>query len=330
MATTYTTNYNLGKQENHADKFDMDVLTDNADKIDAALTGLQSGIDGKQDALSSEQLAAVNSGITEEDVTQIGVNKNNISYLANNSVKNIFHRDAGIYNHSNIKFTTNADGSISLSGTANGDAVLTLSDTLDTTDDTYILYGDGFISGVFMDTYETGYTNRRTFTSSVVTNSNTKIWRLIVNSGTNVNGVTIRPMLCKKSLFDADRSYQPYAMSNAELTEEVRQIGGIKLVAHTSANSLTSLSYDTNINDFAIDGTNTDKSSGVYMIVCNNWSTTPAPYIGLLTFSGATTNHFVKTDVVTGFTPTITITENVANATITISGAAKISIYALR
>lgn len=79
MATTYTTNYNLGKQENHADKFDMDVITDNADKIDAALTGLQSGIDGKQDALSSEQLAAVNSGITEEDVTQIGVNKNNIS-----------------------------------------------------------------------------------------------------------------------------------------------------------------------------------------------------------------------------------------------------------
>lgn len=78
MATTYTTNYNLGKQENHADKFDMDVITDNADKIDAALAGLQSGIDGKQAALSPEQLAAVNSGVTSTDVAQIGLNKNNI------------------------------------------------------------------------------------------------------------------------------------------------------------------------------------------------------------------------------------------------------------
>lgn len=81
MATTYTTNYNLGKQENHADKFDMDVITDNADKIDAALTGLQNSIDGKQAALTTEQLAAVNSGITSTDVAQIGLNKNNISSI---------------------------------------------------------------------------------------------------------------------------------------------------------------------------------------------------------------------------------------------------------
>ena len=86
MATTYTTNYNLGKQENHADKFDMDVLTDNADKIDAALTGLQSGIDGKQAALTTEQLAAVNSGITSTDVAQIGLNKNNILYINYNKI----------------------------------------------------------------------------------------------------------------------------------------------------------------------------------------------------------------------------------------------------
>ena len=37
MATTYTTNYNLGKQEDHANKFDMDVITDNMDVIDGAL-----------------------------------------------------------------------------------------------------------------------------------------------------------------------------------------------------------------------------------------------------------------------------------------------------
>ena len=91
MATTYTTNYNLGKQENHADKFDMDVITDNADKIDAALTAkadksttytkteVDTALSGKQATLTTAQLDAVNSGITSADVTQIGVNKNNIS-----------------------------------------------------------------------------------------------------------------------------------------------------------------------------------------------------------------------------------------------------------
>lgn len=28
MATTYTPNYNLGKQEDYSDKFDMSVITD--------------------------------------------------------------------------------------------------------------------------------------------------------------------------------------------------------------------------------------------------------------------------------------------------------------
>lgn len=37
MAVTYTENYNLGKQENHSDKFDMAVITENMDKIDTAL-----------------------------------------------------------------------------------------------------------------------------------------------------------------------------------------------------------------------------------------------------------------------------------------------------
>lgn len=37
MATTYTTNYHLGKQLNHSDNFSMNVLTDNADIIDSTL-----------------------------------------------------------------------------------------------------------------------------------------------------------------------------------------------------------------------------------------------------------------------------------------------------
>ena len=38
-------------------------------------------IAGKQVTLNTEQLAAVNSGITSTDVEQIETNKNNISYI---------------------------------------------------------------------------------------------------------------------------------------------------------------------------------------------------------------------------------------------------------
>ena len=44
MATTYTENYNLGKQENHYDKFDMTVIIDNMDKIDAALADIAGSV----------------------------------------------------------------------------------------------------------------------------------------------------------------------------------------------------------------------------------------------------------------------------------------------
>lgn len=40
MATTYTPNYNLGKQEDHADKFSMNVITDNMDIIDGVMKEL--------------------------------------------------------------------------------------------------------------------------------------------------------------------------------------------------------------------------------------------------------------------------------------------------
>ena len=44
MATTYTPNYNLGKQTNANDTFDMSVITDNMDKIDTAMNDNKTNI----------------------------------------------------------------------------------------------------------------------------------------------------------------------------------------------------------------------------------------------------------------------------------------------
>lgn len=50
-----------------------------ADTLNQAIGKLEKALDLKQSALTEPQLAAVNSGITSTDVTQIGTNKNNIS-----------------------------------------------------------------------------------------------------------------------------------------------------------------------------------------------------------------------------------------------------------
>lgn len=43
--TTYTANFNLGKQKDKSDKFSMDNLNTNFDKIDTALAELKARIE---------------------------------------------------------------------------------------------------------------------------------------------------------------------------------------------------------------------------------------------------------------------------------------------
>lgn len=64
MATTYTTHYSLGKQEDTADKFDMSVITSDMDSIDTILYN-------KQDVLTTAQQNAVDSGITADILSTI-------------------------------------------------------------------------------------------------------------------------------------------------------------------------------------------------------------------------------------------------------------------
>ena len=55
MSTTFTPNYNLGKQiEDKNDTFLMSVITDNADKIDAALSSHELDINNPHDVTKSQ------------------------------------------------------------------------------------------------------------------------------------------------------------------------------------------------------------------------------------------------------------------------------------
>lgn len=241
MATTYTTNYNLGKQENHADKFDMDVITDNADKIDAALTGLQSGIDGKQDALSSEQLAAVNSGITEEDVTQIGVNKNNISLLEQaNGAKNVFDVSDIYFVSGNVTYTVDSSKStVNASITEQTYRRIMWNTKLKAGVEYTIMLDVSAIDNsiqIYPTTSNTASSSQwgtidilatGSYTMNFTATADTTYLALYLAYGkSTTNDVEIENiMILPKNLNDAGfTDFQPYSMSNAELTAAIKAI----------------------------------------------------------------------------------------------------------
>jgi hypothetical protein len=76
MATN-TTNYGWTKPD-YEDDADIAVLNETFDAIDEQVKTVETALNNKQSALSTSQLAAVNSGIDSEKVAQIETNKNNI------------------------------------------------------------------------------------------------------------------------------------------------------------------------------------------------------------------------------------------------------------
>lgn len=64
MSITYTPNYNLGKQENIADRFIMKVITDNMDIIDSALKSID---------IRTDSGSEITDGTDMNEVTDSGI-----------------------------------------------------------------------------------------------------------------------------------------------------------------------------------------------------------------------------------------------------------------
>lgn len=233
MATTYTTNYNLGKQENHADKFDMDVITDNADKIDAALTGLQSGIDGKQDTidashkLSSDLVDDTNKThkfATQAQLDQIQTNKTNI-LLSSEDILKLQEWD-GLKNKATITsgtFTAPAGTrytTIPLSEPMTGEIVVYFGSL--TSDDT-----TGTTCACILSSETTSLQQlsmaRGSGVYQVYNISDTATYLALYPAANyqTSQGKTVtweNLMICSKAAWDISHKYVPPAMSNVELT----------------------------------------------------------------------------------------------------------------
>lgn len=220
----------------------------------------------KQDALTTAQLDAVNSGITAEKLTADETALGEVINGGAAGTKNLFDMSGaqtfdvtGYGVHCTINKST---GVITLDGT-NQDKKCTGSFNIKVSDSTSL----GLIAGTVYKLTCDGYTTSDTtigiyvYTSGVTpeaqfdTYNHTELawnssweqsngFRLFVRSGTVVNNITLRPMLCRKTLYDANPEFEPYApaKTNVEITPALVELvdGGAKNVLQFDAVSRAS------------------------------------------------------------------------------------------
>ena len=189
------------------------------------------------------QLTAMNSGITATDVEQINTNKTNILLSEQmNGAKNMLRFD-GLSRTSNngVSFALNSDFSITATRTEPSSSTALTELTLNGNNVNIDSYCDehhyltGCPNGGSFTSYETlaraldtpNYIERDYGDGALLVNRRTTsniTYQIAVRSGFT-GSVTFKPMIITKSAYDAGYTdYQPYAMSNVELTAAIQAI----------------------------------------------------------------------------------------------------------
>lgn len=259
MAVTYTENYNLGKQENHADKFDMSVITENMNKIDKALSGKVNAEEGE--GLITDEEKKKLSNLENYDDTEIRtktvVNQSTLGYEKRNFLKVA----AKSRERNGISATVNEDGSITLNGTNTAGSAFMLFSNLQTgatpegsqfsnnkkwiPTGRYIM-SQGGVNGVTLQirlAEESGvegeYFSCGTSDQTIVVSDNHNyVWnRILISTGASFNNVTIYPMI--RHEYDTDSSFTPYQASVKDQLAEI--LDRLKTLESAAGITLTSM-----------------------------------------------------------------------------------------
>ncbi|MBQ6170514.1 MAG: hypothetical protein IJK30_11230 [Ruminococcus sp.] len=231
MSTTYTPNYNLGKQEDHADKFDMSVITENMDKLDTVLHEQAEDISeaqNRQDSLDTAE-AADRAALAE---LIDGAAKNRLPFKDISMIKQMNTGgtwDGNVYTNRGVTFTVNDDFSVTVSGTATGgNGVLVLSPRggFSIEEGEWVL--SGCPSGGSTATYNISIANTTSDTGRAAefTSVSAKLVRIYILDGTTVDDLVFRPMVCSKAAWDISQTFEPYRPSYAELYAMVQALQG--------------------------------------------------------------------------------------------------------
>lgn len=168
----------------------------------------------KQNALSSTQLAAVNSGIDSEKVEQIETNKNNNSFAVEKIGNNLVNVPSG----SGVRWvdiTVNIPPGVYTVGFSNlsGDDSRQSQISFYSADSSfYTSIGKG----------NDVYINNVTFTNTVTTIRIYASTNGTTSINQNVSFTTL--FLCRQETWNPSVGIQPYAMSNAELTAAIQAL----------------------------------------------------------------------------------------------------------
>lgn len=239
MSTTYTPNYNLGKQTDHADKFDMTVITENADKIDTALhdhdTELADLEANKQENLTSAQLAAVNSGVTAE-------------VLATNRAALVELVDGGAKNHAKVNnFTSTLWQQVEIEPIG-GTIHLHIGgySSTDTDSTTFLAnfkYAGGTTSGKLLTkgAVDMDY-NLGNYTLTCIDIYASDNWNH--SSGDDVTVSEL--MVCSKTAWDISPKYVPASPSNAALYELIQALQGSNSLSSVQSTAQPTSAGDNN------------------------------------------------------------------------------------
>lgn len=198
----------------------------------------------KQDALTAAQLAAANSGINSTKVEQIETNKNNIilieeangtkNFIAPTIAQTVTRTDGG----ANITITRNADNSLTINGTmGTANIAVGIESSKEFSAGQYVFSGvpSASVDGVAMYiSYSGGYyatigdgqkTATVTFYSGSTYGTAILLKKNPTGSTYSFNNLKLYPMIQTKASYDAGfTDYQPYALSNAELTAAIQAI----------------------------------------------------------------------------------------------------------
>lgn len=244
-----------GKQDTISD---LSAIRSGADAGATAVqpTELETALAQKQDALSSEQLDAVNSGITSADVEQITTNKNNILSVADQSTQ---------YNIVPIKSTIST-GNASVTVTVAADKTITIEITGTTSTAVGFEISDNFAVDTSAQYVMTGcpssgavrlilqqakspynWIGQQYNNQAAAVSPNVSLVRYYVYIYANSSGtITIKPMLTPKTLWDKGfTDYQPYALPNTTITPALKECvnNGVKNLVAISDSTITGSNY---------------------------------------------------------------------------------------
>lgn len=242
---------------------------------------------GKQNALTTTQMQAVNSGITSAGVAQISTNQANVLYTLGKTGKNLFEFtveglkrrwgngtwNGNTYNSDfGVTVVVNDNESIVVTGTPNTQTSLTLG-IYDHTKYKGCIYSGGTsdvstttcISGVNNIGYDYGG-------GVTMTGDTDRAIQIAFFTGTNLN-VTFKPMICTAEDWTVGHDFAPYALPNSDLTRlEAEDRAALAEEIDAGAKNLwdfANASIPTNQNPYG--ATYTKNDSAVTVTSTNNW-----------------------------------------------------------